>query len=105
MAGISNKPVSSGINWGGYTDLGNGLGLYVGVGVFVTTGTSVTIYHPFGTGPIFFAKASPAFATAAAVANGELTISGGTIDTTNFGTFKSTTAGQATVKRAAGTDS
>jgi len=38
-------------------------------------------------------------------ANGELTISGGTIDVTNFGSFKSTTSGQLTVKRIAGTDS
>jgi hypothetical protein len=105
MAGITQKPVTSGVNWGGVTDLGNGLMLYVGVGVFVTSGTSVTIYHPFGTGEIYHAEATPIFATAAQAANGQLTISGGTIDTSTYGSFKATTAGQASVKRIAGTDS
>lgn len=57
MAGVNEKPVSSGINWGGYTNLGNGLAMYVGTGVFVTTGATVVIYHPFGGGAIFSAIA------------------------------------------------
>lgn len=104
MAGINEKPITSGVNPGGYTDLGNGLALYVGTGAFVTSGTSVTINHPFGTGAIFSAQVTPLFATAAQAANGQLTISGHTLDAT-YGTFKSTTSGQLTVKRIGGTDS
>lgn len=105
MAGTSQKPVTIGINWAGVTDIGNGLMKYVGFGVFTTTGTSVTIYHPFGTGEIFSAQATPFFATAAQAANGQLSFSGATLDLTNLGSVKSTTAGQLTVKRIAGTDS
>lgn len=105
MAGVAEKPVSSGINWGGLTDIGNGLSMYVGTGIYVTTGTEVTIYHPFGSGAIFSAQATPLHATAAAAAaNGQLTITGLSRDTT-YGTLKSTTAGQLVVERAAGTDS
>lgn len=105
MAGINEKPITSGINWGGYVNLGNGLALYTGTGAFVTTGTEVTIYHPFGNGAIFSAQVTPLNASAAAAAaNGQLTITALTRDAT-YGTIKSSTAGQLTVERAAGTTS
>jgi hypothetical protein len=59
MAGINEKPVTSGVNFGGIVDLGNGLMLYTGNGAFTTTGTTVVINHPFGTGAIFSAQVTP----------------------------------------------
>lgn len=56
--GTTQKRVTDGCNWGGYTDLGNGLALYCGTGVFVTTGTTAVIYHPFGSGKILSAVVS-----------------------------------------------
>lgn len=47
MAGVSQRKVTDGINWGGLVDLGNGMSLYAGTGVFGTTDTTVTINHPF----------------------------------------------------------
>jgi hypothetical protein len=104
MAGIVEKPVTSGINYGGMIELGNGLMAYHGTGAFTTTGTTVTIYHPFGTQALFTAQVTALKSSGAAVANGALTISGYSRDTT-YGTFKSSTSGQLSVTRAAGTDS
>lgn len=102
--------VTAGINWEGIEPLGRSR-LYSGTGVFVTTGTSVVVYIPDvayiedasadALSPS--ATASVAGTTAAAAANGELTVGGIYIDVN--GCMRPVTAGQVTVYRAAGTDS
>jgi hypothetical protein len=100
MAGINEKRVTDGINWGGYTDLGNGMGLYAGSGVFTTTGTTVTIYHPFT--QVFSAQAT--LLTAAYGVNDQLTFTLGTAANTTkqdstYGILTFVTAGTAQVLR------
>jgi hypothetical protein len=101
MGFYSNK-MMSGANPAGYTDLGNGLAVQVGTAAFTTTGTSVTIRHPFGK-KLYAVVFSPLGSAAAADANGELTLGGVTHNAD--GTLTCSTAGQFTVLRAAGTDS
>lgn len=102
--GVHERPVTSGPNWGGLTDIGNGLSLYVGGGVFVSTDTTLIVNHPFGTGPVFFAVAS-AMSVAHDVQD-DLRIAKGTSANllsydTDSGFFKSVTSGKLTILRAA----
>lgn len=106
-----DKPVTTGINNGGITDLGNGLMLYVGNGVFTTTGTTAVVYHPFGTGDIFCAIANPLYVSVDAQEQpvGFQRVTDTTANMlkydTTYGTLKSNTAGTATVLRAASGES
>lgn len=104
---FNEQPVSTGINNGGYTEIGNGLAIYVGTGVFTTTGTTVVINHPFGTGDIMFAGATPLCASGSEDQQDQpLYFTTGTAantlkrDTT-YGTMKAVTAGKATIARLA----
>ena len=103
MAGIIEKPVTSGINYGGMVDLGNGLALYTGTGTFTTTSATATIYHPFGTGAIFSAIAGFNETTVDAD-DSHIGFKVGTSSNqlsrdTTYGTMKAVTAGTATVER------
>lgn len=103
MSGTVEKAVSDGINWGGYTPIGNGLAIYAGNGAFVTTGATVVIYHPFGDGGIFSAIVSFTETTIDAQ-DTHIGFKQGTTanllsrDTT-YGLYKSVTAGTATIQR------
>jgi|SRR5882672_7294874 len=110
MAGTTQKPITSGINWAGVTDLGNGLMMYVGIGVFTTTGATAVINHPFGPGNIFGATVAPIqvagsedqqdqplyFSTAA-----DKTTANVFNYDTNLGCLTSNTSGKATIARLA----
>ncbi len=103
MAGINEKRVTDGINYGGIVDIGNGLMSYVGTGVFTTTGATVVINHPFGTGDIFSVQVTPLVASYSA--NDLCTFQSGTTANllktpdTSTGVIKSVTSGKATIQR------
>lgn len=103
MAGFNEKRVTDGINYGGIVELGNGLMSYSGSGVFTTTGTTVVINHPFGTGDIFSAQVTPLVASYSA--NDLCTFQSGTsanqlkVPDSTTGVVKAVTTGKATIQR------
>ncbi len=106
MAGTNEKPVTSGISWGGYTPIGNGLAIYVGTGLFSTTDETVIINHPFGTGAVFHAEATILAGSSIDAQDGPLGFEVGASanmlkrDTT-FGTLGAVTSGKAQIRRQA----
>lgn len=106
MAGINEKRVTDGINYGGIAEIGQGMMQYSGTGVFTTTGATVVINHPFGTGDIFSAQVTPL--VAAYSANDLCSFQSGTsanqlkVPDTVTGVIKSVTSGKATVQRNSG---
>jgi hypothetical protein len=103
MAGINEKPVTSGINYGGLVDLGQGMALYAGSGAFTTTGATAVINHPFGTGDIFSAVVQFTETTIDAqdthISFKQGTAANELSRNTDFGTYKAVTSGKATVQR------
>jgi hypothetical protein len=101
-----DKPLSSGVNNGGISDLGNGLMLYCGTGAFSTTDETDIIDHPFGKGDIFFAAVVPLPGSSIDAQDQPLGFEVGATanllarDTT-YGTLKSVTSGKAQIRRAA----
>ena len=100
---VYEQPVTSGVNQGGVTDLGNGLMLYCGSGAFTTTAATAVINHPFGTGDIFSAIAQFTETTIDAqdthIGFKQGTAANELSRDTTYGTYKSVTSGKATVQR------
>lgn len=105
-----NKTIdpAGGVNNAGITDLGNGLQLYCGTGVFTTTGATVIINHPFGTGvDILSAVVSPMCASGSEDQQDQpLYFTTGTAANTltrntTYGTLRAVTPGKATIARLA----
>lgn len=91
--------VTAGLCYGQVEPLGR-FRMAFGQGAFVTSGTTVTVYCPFDT--LFACIITPVFASAAAAANGQLSLVATPNSTTGL---ISVTSNQVTVGRAAGTDS
>lgn len=97
---------AGGVNNAGLVALGSGLSLYVGTGVFTTTGTTCVISHPFGSkDKILAAMAGPLCASGSEDQQDQplyvTTGTGSNVLTrdTTYGWLTPVTAGKATVAR------